>query len=106
MFVCHSSVVTSLSFNLDAESIRLYAETYLGESILQKENFTYLWKLSRYFLLASIRSQKQLNRRGCDFHGCLIQVPGLFYATSDWVGYLKVGLSRIHFRLDTGYLAD
>lgn len=36
---------------LDAESIRHYAETYLGESILQKENFTYLWKLSRQFYM-------------------------------------------------------
>ena len=76
MFVCHASEVTSLSFNLDAESIRLYAETYLGESILQKENFTYLWKLSRYFLLESIRSQKKLIRMGCDvlfnYHDCFM----------------------------------
>lgn len=41
---------------LDAESIRHYAETYLGQSILQKQNFTYLWKLSRQFYMCILDS--------------------------------------------------
>jgi len=36
---------------LDAENIRRDAETYLGRFILQKDNFIYLWKMSRQFYM-------------------------------------------------------
>jgi len=36
---------------LDAESIREDAEMYVGQFILQKQNFTYLWRLSRQFYM-------------------------------------------------------
>lgn len=41
---------------LDAENIRKDAETYMGRFLLQKENFTDLWKLSRQFYMKILES--------------------------------------------------
>jgi len=41
---------------LDVERVRRDAETFLGQSILRKENFIDLWKMSRHFYMKILES--------------------------------------------------